>query len=149
MNRAAAAPETPARAYAVGFWIAAVVGGSVAGYGVAEYLAKYPDLTRRVALARWIVGVNIAHDLLLAPLVLLVGVGVRRLIPRVALGPAQFGLMASGIVLLIAWRPLQRSAAYKHNATAQPLDYTAATLTVLAVVWMIAAAWVVVRIVRR
>ena len=147
MSRAAAPPEAPTHGLA--FWIAIVAGVSVAAYGVAEYLARYPDLTRRVALARWIIGVDIAHDLLLAPLVVLVGVAVRRVVPRLALGPVQFGLIASGVVLLIAWRPLHHSAAYKHNATVQPLDYGTATLTVLAVVWTIATAWVAVRVVRR
>jgi hypothetical protein len=142
--------QPPARAtHGVAFWIAVVGGLAVAGFGVAGYLERYPDVTRRVELARWIVGVDLAHDFLLAPLVVLAGYLVRRIVPRLALAPVQFGLMASGIVLLIAWRPLQGSAEYKHNATIQPLAYGPATLTVLAIVWTIAVAWFILRVARR
>ena len=150
MSRTAAPVDRRARTtHGCGFWIAAAAGISVAGYGIVGYLAKYPDLTRRLALARWIVGIDLVHDLLVAPLVVVVGAVVRKLVPPRALGPTQFALMASAIVLLIAWRPLHRSGAYKHNPTVQPLDYATATLTVMAVIWTIAAAWFLLRVVRR
>lgn len=146
MNTASptAAPTRSAK-HGIGFWAAVVAGGAIAGYGIAGFLDRYPDLSHRISLARWIVGVDLTHDLVLAPTVVIIGLVVRRIVPARALAPVQFAMMASGVVLLIAWRPLRGSAAYHHNATAQPLNYATATLTVLAVIWTIAATWCLLR----
>ncbi len=149
MNTSHRRPAAPPRTtHGAGFWAAVVAGVAIAAYGVKGYFDTYPDLTRRLSLARWIIGVDLVHDLLFAPLVLVGGIVVRRIVPARALAPVQGALMASGIVLLIAWRPLHASAAYKHNATAQPLNYTTATLTVLGVIWTIGATWILLRVVR-
>ncbi len=150
MNAPAPAPAPPRAAkHGIGFWIAVVAGSAIAGYGVAGFLDRYPDLSHRISLARWIVGVDLTHDLVLAPTVVVIGLIVRRIVPARALAPVQFAMMASGVVLLIAWRPLRASAAYHHNPTAQPLNYATATLTVIAVIWAIAATWFLLRRGRR
>jgi hypothetical protein len=123
------------------FWIAVVAGVAIMAYGINGYFERVPDLTRRVDLARWILGVNLVHDFVLAPMVLLVGLGVAHVVPKRLREPVRVGLVASGVVLLVAWRPLQHSAASKHNATVQPLDYRTATLTVLVCVWLLVGAW--------
>lgn len=126
------------------FWISVVAGVAIMAYGIDGYFDRYPDFMRRFSLGQWIVGVNVVHDLVLAPIVLVVGLGVARLVPTLVRQPVRVGLIASGVVLLVAWRPLQHSAATKHNATVQPLDYGTATLTVLACVWLLVAAWFVI-----
>jgi hypothetical protein len=142
-------PAESQSAHGVAFWVAVAVGIAIAGYGVKAYLDKYSDWGRRLSLARWIIGVDLAHDLLFAPLVLVAGVLARRVTPSRAWAPVQFGLMASGVVLLVAWRPSHASAAYKHNPTAQPLDYATATVTVVAGIWVIAALWFAIHLLRR
>jgi hypothetical protein len=44
-------------------------------------------------------------------------------------------------VVLIAWLPWAGTADGVGNPTIQPLDYTTATLSVLAFVWLAAGAW--------
>jgi hypothetical protein len=124
--------------YGPGFWAAVVVGVVVAAVGVRTYLDVYADTGRRVALAVWIVGSDIAHDVLVVPVTIAIGVVVHRRVPAHLRPAVRFGGIASGTVLLLAWRPLVHSGAAKHNATVQPLDYPTATLTVLAVVWVVA-----------
>ena len=123
------------------FWVSVVVGVAIMAYGVQGYLDRYPDFTRRFDLVRWIVGVNLVHDFLVVPFVLLVGLAVSRVVPARFRDPVRVGLIASGVVLLIAWRPLQHSAASRHNPTVQPLHYGTATLTVLACAWVLVLAW--------
>ncbi len=94
----------------------------------------------------WIVGVDIGHDFVLAPLVVLVGVVVALVAPRAIRPPVQVGLVASGVVVLIGWLPLQSTAAATGNATIQPLDYTTAILWVLGGVWLVCGVWAAVRV---
>jgi hypothetical protein len=131
--------------HGIGFWLAVLVGSSAIAYGASEFLAVYPDVERRLDLPRWIIGSALAHDLLLVPLVLLFGCLVSRFVPAVGRAPAQFGCIATGMVLLLAWHPLRRTGASKLNPSIQPLDYRTSTLTVLAVVWGIAAIWTAAR----
>ena len=140
-----AADEDPAQ-HGKGLWVGLTLGLPAVAYGIRGFLSTYPDLQRRLALAKWIVGVDLVHDFLVAPLAIVVGLALRCLVPARVRAPAQFGAFASAIVLALAWRPLTHSAAYKHNATAQPLDYVSATLIVLGVVWAIAAMWIAVRL---
>lgn len=129
--------EQPGR----GFWAALVAGGVIMGWGAWLYLDATPDGARRFGFLRWLVGLDIAHDALLAPAVLLVGLACRRLVPPVWRAPVQGALIASGSVLIVAASPLRQTAEPTGNPTIQPLDYTTATLTVLAAVWGGALLW--------
>lgn len=123
------------------------VGGLLVVYGV---VGAARDLGRSsVAWAAWIVGVDAAHDLLVAPLVCVLGALVLRRVPPVAHPPVLAGLVASGVVLLVGWLPLRGSAAAAGNPTIQPLDYRTAVGWVLGAVWVAAAGWFAVRLARR
>ncbi|HEX5616735.1 MAG TPA: hypothetical protein VFZ83_16415 [Acidimicrobiia bacterium] len=132
--------------HGVRFWIASGIGVVVIGWGVALYLGATPDLDRRVDFAVWLVGLDLAHDLLVAPIALAVGVAVARVVRGPLRAPVQAALIASGCVLLVAAAPLARTADGANNPTIQPLDYTTATLTVLAIVWTACALWAGARI---
>jgi hypothetical protein len=126
------------------FWGAVVAGCLIAAVGVRTYLDVYADASRRVALVAWIVGSDVVHDALVVPATIAIGLFVQRWVPARVRPAARFGLIASGTVVLLAWRPLTHSGAAKHNATVQPLDYPTATATALAVVWAVALAWAAV-----
>jgi len=51
------------------------------------------------------------------------------------------GLILSGTVLLVAWLPLQDTAAGTGKATIQPLDYPVLVAVTLAVIWSAMALW--------
>lgn len=127
------------------FWFALGLGTVVIAWGVALYLDATPDLDRRVDFAVWLVGLDLAHDLLVAPVAIGVGVAVARVVRGPLRAPVQAGLVASGCVLLVAAAPLAHTADGARNPTIQPLDYTTATLTVLAIVWATCALWAIVR----
>ncbi|MCZ7524953.1 MAG: hypothetical protein M5U14_00300 [Acidimicrobiia bacterium] len=128
------------------FWAALVVGGGTMVFGVAGAVSDL-DGGERLRWAAWLVGLDLFHDLLLAPAVVLLGVLLGRLVPAPWRPPVQAGLVGTGLVLLVAWAPLRGTAEKTGNPTIQPLDYGTATLTVLAVVWSLAAVWAVARLV--
>jgi hypothetical protein len=85
------------------------------------------------------------HDVVVAPFAIAVGLLARRVVPDRWWRPVQSGLVATAAVLLLAWRPLTGSGAWKHNVSIQPLDYRSATATALGVVWSVVLAWSALR----
>ncbi|CAN5678836.1 hypothetical protein BH20ACT2_BH20ACT2_15780 [soil metagenome] len=117
------------------FWIGLVLGLAVLGYGVAGLL----DHVRGDALVGWVgllVGADLVHDLVVAPVACGVGLVVARLGLGRWRGPVQAGLFATAVVLAVAWIPLRDLGGNPDNPTIRPLDYRTATLTVLAAVWV-------------
>jgi hypothetical protein len=108
-------------------------------------------LTGAADVARWLVGSDIAHDFVIAPVVGLVGAAITRLLPRWCRAPILAGLIASGVLLIVVFPALRGYGrdTVPDNPSVDPLDYTTATLTALAVVWALAAAWLAIRIARR
>ncbi len=131
------------------FWIMASIGFTTIGFGVREYLLATPDLDRRVNFVAFLVGADLVHDLVVAPVVCGLGALAARLLPSRTRAPIEAGLIASGVVLVLAVLPLRATAARTNNPTIQPLDYASATLTVLSVVWLISAAWLIIGLLRR
>jgi len=140
MSGRAAVPPRPGRA----FWLGLALGGGVLAYGVAGALAS--DRTQPGALARWLAGSLLAHDLLVAPLVCLVGLVVGRAVPGIVRAPVQAGLIASAVVVAVATPALAELDERPGNPTVHPIDYGTATLTVLAVVWGLSGAWCATRV---
>lgn len=132
-----------------GFWTAVVVGGALMAWGSALFLDATPDARRRLDFAAWLVGLDIVHDAIVAPLMVVVGAALARLVRGPARAPVQAGAIASGFVLVVALPPLLDTASRAHNPTIQPLDYTTSTVTVLAVVWAVTGAWALLRHSRR
>jgi hypothetical protein len=133
------------RRYGVAFWTALLVGGAIALVGVRSFLDTYADASRRVSFAKWVAGVDVVHDVVIAPVAIAAGVLARRLVPARWWRPVQSGLFASAVVLLLAWRPLTHSGSGKHNVSIQPLDYRTATATALGVVWFAVLLWCALR----
>jgi hypothetical protein len=125
----------------VGFWVGVVIGGALVTWGALLFLQDTPRGDHRLNFVGFLVGSDLLHDLLVAPFICLVGVVGARSAPRWAKAPVQAGLIATGTVVLIAWLPWAGTADGVGNPTIQPLDYTTATLSVLAFVWLAAGAW--------
>lgn len=116
------------------FWAGVVVGGAVMAFGVAGLVADQ----RGDQVVNWLtflVGLDLAHDAVVAPAACAAGVLVTRALPPSWRAPVQAGLLASAAVLLVAAAPLRHTAERVGNPTLQPLDYRTATLTALAIVW--------------
>ena len=134
----------------VRFWCFFVVGGAVTLYGLRGLISTLNGITSHDFL-KWFVGADLAHDLVIAPVACLIGAAVSKLAPASARPQLRAGIFASAIVLAIAWAPLHGygRANARGNSSVEPLNYATATVTVLVVVWAIAAGWFVVEVVRR
>lgn len=127
------------------FWVAVIVGAIVAGVGVRGVFHQFPLGQQRYVFFRYLVVSDLTHDIIVAPVLFIVGWIASRISPPWLRAPLAFGGFASAISLAIAWYPLQGTASYKQNPTFQPLNYTTAILTVFAVAWGIAAVWAALR----
>lgn len=125
------------------FWVGLGLGLLMMAWGVRLYLEATPDLERRIDLTKWLVGLDLAHDLLLAPAVVGVGYLVSRAVPARARAAVQAALIATGVVLLVGLLPLMGTAGTA-NATIQPIRYGPAIAAVIAVIWVAAAVAVVI-----
>jgi len=128
------------------FWIGLVIGGAVMAFGVRGVIMD-SRATHPTELARWVIGADVLHDFLFAPLVVASAWIVVRVVPRAWRVPVQAGLAASGVVALVGWAAWRGygHATVPDNATVQPLDYTTAILTVWAIVWGLVAIWIAIR----
>ena len=128
------------------FWPALVAGWALIAVGLAGMVSQR-DRTKPLQLGRYVIGFLLVHDFVVAPLVLLGGWVVSRFVPPVARGPLRGALALSALVLVFSWPLLQRFGERPTNDSALPLDYGHTVPVVLAVVWVVAAAVLGVRIV--
>ena len=129
------------------FWVGAVVGGAVIGYGVWGLLDQF-GTTQAREVAIWFLGGAVLHDGLVAPLAVVLGWALSRALPRLAQRPVQLALAATALLVVFTWptvRGYGRSAAVP---SALPLDYGRNLLWTLVAVWVGAAVWVVVALMR-
>ncbi len=128
-------------------WPALAIGGAVMGYAV---VGAWRDLGADFGgWALWVVGADLAHDAIVAPLACLLGALVARVVPAgLARAHVQAGLVGGAAVLAVVWVPLRGWGGNAGNATIRPLDYTSATITALALVWAVVALSALVAAVR-
>ena len=81
--------------------ILAVTGVLVICYGGFRFLTEIP-LPNLIALACWLVGAVLVHDGVLSPLVVGIGLLLRRSVPDRARRYLQFALITAGLVTVIA-----------------------------------------------
>lgn len=118
-----------------------LLGVPLMAYAVRGALVDAGD-THPAELARWIVGLALAHDLVLAPVVLAVGVALRRRVPHPAWPPVRAALLASAVLVAVGW-PFARG--YGRSAgvpSLLPRDYATGLVLALVAVWLAAAAWI-------
>ena len=139
-DRATAGGGAGRRSHAtVGFWLSAAGGWAVIGYGLRGLLHHHVD-TRPTNLARFAIGGALIHDLLFAPVLLAAGALVTRAVPTAVRGVVQAALIITGSLALFSY-PLVRGYGHaQHNPSSLPRNYIANLGIVIAVVWAIAAA---------
>jgi hypothetical protein len=141
------APDAPSgRA----FWIGLVLGTSIAAFGIAGLITT-TSISNAFDVGTWVVGADLVHDLLLAPVVVLVSVLLTRAVPLPWRAPIRGALVASAVFVVIAYPALNgfgRDTA-PGNPSVQPLDYGTALATTLVVVWVLAGVWLLAIALRR
>lgn len=117
-----------------------VVAGAMVGiaFGIVglRSLVIAGDDARPAATLTWVVGLAIAHDLLLVPVVLVIGVAVKRLSPAAMRAWIGGGLLVSGAVSLVAWPLVRGYGRAAGNPSLLPRDYGTGLVTTLAIVWV-------------
>lgn len=81
-------------------WLFVVPGLAAVGWGAAGLLRSSADVPLSSWLV-WFVGGVLVHDLVIAPIVVVIGALLARLLPRDARGPVVAGLVISGPLVLI------------------------------------------------
>lgn len=114
------------------------------GLGLKAQAVEQGGEPRRGGL-RFVVGLALVHDLVLAPLVVLVGWGVVRLVPARARGAVQAALIASAVVALFAVPFVRGYGRVSTNPSILPRNYAHGTLVVVALVWLAAPVALVIR----
>lgn len=129
------------------FWIALPAGAALMAFG-AIGLVGDSSVSASTDVAVWLVGADVAHDFVLAPVACLVGAAVARFLPRWCRAPVQAALLTTGVLLIVVYPALRGFGrdTVPDNPSVQPLDYTTSTLTVLAIVWAAAAVWAALRL---
>jgi hypothetical protein len=89
----------------------------------------------------WLAGGVLLHDVVLAPLTLIVGLLAARLLPRWAFGAAAAGFLVLASVTLIAVPVLGRFGASASNPTLLDRDYWAGWAVFAATVLAVTVAW--------
>jgi hypothetical protein len=132
-----AAPDQPEPLAGWRWWTGLAVGGAVGLLGLAGLLRDAAK-TMPLVWLRWLVGLVLVHDLVLAPLVLLAGRRLRDRAPETWRWPLRLGLVTSG-VLVLASVPVLVGVGRRTqpgNASVLPGDYPLALAGVLVVVWL-------------
>ncbi len=137
-------PEEPGR----GFWIGLALGTPLMVYGAAE-LVRQAGFDRAFGAARWLGGGLVLHDFVLAPIVLAAVWVVGRWTPEWLRTPLRAAVLATALVVALALPGLRGYGDRADNATVHPIDYGSAVLTVLAVLWGLAAVWAAWRLAAR
>ncbi|HZA00068.1 MAG TPA: hypothetical protein VE575_15010 [Acidimicrobiales bacterium] len=132
-----ALPETTSRR---GLLVGLALGLPVIGYGVRGALVD-AGATHPPELARWIVGTAVVHDLVLVPAALGIAGAARRLTPPRAWPPVRVGLIASGVLGLVAWPFVRGYGDDPTNPSLFPRDYAGGLGAALVVVWLAVALW--------
>ncbi len=121
-----------------------IVGWLVIWYGATRALGNARD-SHPFALVVHVVTFDLVHDLVLAPVVLLVGWALGRMVPPIARGPVRAAAAISAIVVVFAYPLWRRWGHRPTNSSTLPLPYARNIVLVLALVWLAAAAVVVTR----
>ena len=127
-----------------GFWLSAAAGWLVIAAGLRGIVQNSID-TRPGNLARFVVGGALLHDLIVAPLVIVVAVVVGRAVPGRARAVVQGALVVSAVVALFSYPLVRAYGLAANNPTSLPRDYATNLLVVLGVVWAVAATLAVAR----
>lgn len=95
----------------------------------------------------WFIGSALVHDLLIAPLVIVIGAVLTRFLPRPARTPVVVGLVVSGFLALVAL-PFILDRTTSQEPGFLPLDYGRNLLLMVAGIMAVAVVWAVVASVR-
>ena len=124
--------------YGLRFWTFVVIGWVTIGVATMELLSDHgTHHAGRVFV--YMVGLDLVHDLVLAPLIVLLGVVLFRLIPRGNRQVLQIALIISGTLALYSYPFVRGFGRLGNNPSLLPNNYGRGLALLLAIVWSVAA----------
>jgi hypothetical protein len=130
-----------------GRWVLYALGAAMVGYGVWGQLFGADTTPRRYG--ELLLVAALGHDLVVAPVVLLLGLVARKVLHRHVHGALQGAALVGFVLLLIALPGMGRYGARADNTSILPRDYTSGLMVALAVVGAATLLVVGVRLVRQ
>jgi hypothetical protein len=121
-----------------------LVGAGLAAYGI-DGLIGATSTHALTSATKWFVGGALAHDLLIAPVVVLLGEVLARLLPGAVRPYAQAGLFITAALTLVALPFLSGKGYHASNPSALALNYGRGYGIAVAVVWALVVAVGLVR----
>ena len=127
------------------FWASMAVGATIAAYASIQFWSASSDRARS-SPARYLLGAGLAHDLIWAPVAVLVVAVTAAVVPVPARRPVRIGLAFSALLVLISWPAVRGYGQRANNPSLLPLDYGRNLLLLLGLVWLIVLATVAWRV---
>lgn len=134
--------------YGLGFWLALAAGWVIIALAVSG-IWHDREGTNPAGMARWAIGLLVAHDFVIAPLVTVIGGLLACKLPRSVRGPALGALALSAVLALFAWPNVGGYGRRPLNSSALPWNYGRNLLLIVSFVWTTAGAVILVRVVRK
>ena len=128
----------------LGFAIGLLVGVPMLAVGVIGVLDNAPS-THPAELARWVLGAALVHDLVVLPIVAVASTLVWRALPTRVRMPVGWALATTAVVAVVSSPFVRGYGLRPGNESLLPRDHGSATLAALAVVWVTAGIWTVIR----
>lgn len=129
------------------FWVLSALGAAIIGFGIYGVIHD-SKLTVPVSFIKWMVGGLILHDLVLAPLVILAGAGLRRFLPGRFRAPVQAALALAGVLALLSVPVIGAYGASRANPTVIYSHHYTRALIILFAILLAGAAFGVLRAAR-
>jgi hypothetical protein len=104
------------------FWPGVAVGWSLIAVGVIGVAGEGRDVPV-AAFGRWVVGLALVHDLVVAPLVVVLGFGLARGLRAPWRAIVGATLIVTGPIVLFAWPYVEGWGRSSANPSIQPRDY--------------------------
>jgi hypothetical protein len=130
------------------FWIGLILGIAIMLFGIAGALVN-AGATHPVQFVTWLVGSDLLHDAVVAPAACAIGWLVLVTMPASLRAPVRAGLIATAVLVGVAWAPLHGYGRLPDNPSLAPLDYGTALLTTVGAVWVACAIWGAISLAQR
>lgn len=130
------------------FWLGLALGVAVMAYGLVGLLGA-SAATQPRNLGAFFFGAAIVHDAFVAPVVVLTGWLIARVLPPFVRPPVWFALASSGLLLAFTWPLVRGWGRRSANPSLLPFDYGRNVAIGLAAIWVIALGDVARRILVR
>jgi hypothetical protein len=138
--------DTSADRRGISFWLGLLAGSGLMAYGIVGMLGA-SAATQPQNLTGFLLGAAIVHDAVIAPTVIVLGWLVTRVVPPIARVPVWFGLAASGLLIAFTWPLVRGWGRRSANPSLLPFDYGRNVVIGVAVIWVVALAEIVRRLV--